>query len=119
LVAPQITGLEHLSYMLEKTVPIGLILFDRNFRFEEVLRAKKAQIYQPEDRETIEFVYFGKGMEELEKELKNESDKMCSEGIFKLWHQKMVDVRWQEIKKYLDEFPELRKRIMTYLQREV
>jgi len=118
LVAPRVTELEHLPYLLEKTVPIGLILFDTNFRFQEVLKAKKVQIYQPRDRKSIEFEYFGKRMEELEKELKNELEKTLSEDI-KLWHQKMVDVKWKEIKKYFDEFPELKKRIMTYLQREV
>jgi hypothetical protein len=92
LVAPQVTGLEHLPYLLEKTVPIGLILFDTNFRFQEVLKAKKVQIYQHTDRKSIEFEYFDKGMEEPEKELKNESWKILSEDI-KLWHQKMVDVR--------------------------
>ena len=36
LVAPDIISLSHLSYVLEKTTPLGLIFFDRTFNFKEV-----------------------------------------------------------------------------------
>jgi len=73
LVAPKLEyGLKHLPYMLKEITPVGLILFDRNFNFKEILKAKKVQIYSPEDKKTVEFVYFGKGVEELKKELEKE-----------------------------------------------
>lgn len=63
LVNPQLKMLEHLPYMLEKVTPIGLILFDRNFNFKEILKAKKVQIYSSSERELVEYVYFGKETE--------------------------------------------------------
>ena len=68
LASPLTRRINDLLYMLEKTTPLGLILFDGTFNFKEVLKAKKGQIYSHENRKAVEF-YFGKGVEEIEREL--------------------------------------------------
>jgi len=58
LVAPRVTGLEYLPDMLKGTVPfLGLILFERNLNFKEVIKAKKIQIYPTDHRELAEFSF--------------------------------------------------------------
>lgn len=122
LVAPRVTGLKYLSDMLKRTVPfLGLILFDNTFNFNEIIKAKKIQIYPPSHRELAEFSYLAeevqmdrngcltwvvKGVKHSEPSIEFNEER---------WREILMGNRWREIKAMLKEFPELRERVRKYL----
>jgi len=54
LVAPKVRGLEYLPSLLRREAPsLGLVLFDRDLNFTEVLKPRKAVHYTSETRRVV------------------------------------------------------------------